>query len=491
MYKTDTNKKTEKITLVTFFVIFILGMLIFSFHTSPFYPYSNKGDSALFTLVGQGISEGKTLYTDLFDHKGPMLFFIEALGYCIGNVFGIFLIQCLFGVINLLFLCTTWKKINAYYKRPITNLIFSFIGGYAMFFYTFQGGNLSEEFSLPFISCCIYLFVSYAINVGTTPKHSYFYSFIYGVALMFLFLIRMNNAITVIAGIFSIFVYLLYRKEFKNLILNILSGIAGCLIVALPVFLYFFLNSAVYDMLYATFIYNFKYASNVGYSNILLNPVKYVVLYLPLICSIWMIVLRIIKHKTSVAFLDVLTIVIVLMNGLCLFIANQYPHYFTIYMPVFVLVLLQYQSFKLKSLKTIIIMLSIILNLYTALFSSLYAAYHTYVTRETSKEYQSVFSETRNIPTEERVSVIGYNLPSQYYIYADIVPCYKYYTHHDWWSVSDPSIKSSFIEWLKKEEPLWLLTIPDEDDSDLLEIISNKYVLESENEYITLYRIGE
>lgn len=38
------------------------------------------GDSAVFILIGKMFNAGKVPYVDFFEHKGPTLIFIEAIG---------------------------------------------------------------------------------------------------------------------------------------------------------------------------------------------------------------------------------------------------------------------------------------------------------------------------------------------------------------------------------------------------------------------------
>ena len=55
-----------------------LFLLIFSWSTSPLYQ-TYGGDSPFFQIIGLGITQGKVPYVDLFDHKGPVPFFMNAL----------------------------------------------------------------------------------------------------------------------------------------------------------------------------------------------------------------------------------------------------------------------------------------------------------------------------------------------------------------------------------------------------------------------------
>ena len=182
--KNVIDKRKNKIILVIFLSVYLLGMLLASSFTSPLYPWDYGGDSAIFSLVGQGITQGKFLYVDLFDHKGPVLFFIEALGDLLCGRTGIWLVQCIFGVINLLILYFSWLLIRIKQEKcALIDCSAIFIAGYSIFFYTFERGNLSEEYSLPFISICIYFFIKYALMCKEKIQHSYLYSVIYGACL--------------------------------------------------------------------------------------------------------------------------------------------------------------------------------------------------------------------------------------------------------------------------------------------------------------------
>ena len=82
-------------------------LLCFSYSTSPLYQYMGF-DSAIFKTIGLGILQGKLPYTDLFDHKGPVIFYIDALGqWLIPGKAGIFLLQILSLSLALYFIFRT------------------------------------------------------------------------------------------------------------------------------------------------------------------------------------------------------------------------------------------------------------------------------------------------------------------------------------------------------------------------------------------------
>ena len=135
------------------------------------------------------------------------------------------------------------------------------------------------------------------------------------------------------------------------------------------------------------------------------------------------------------------------------------------------------------------VILCILLNIFAIIRVIGAAIYTNFVSGSSVIVHNVIEEETKQIPIDERDSVIGYNIPCSYYLHADITPCYKYYTHQEWWSKNDPTIKSSFMKRLNSGEILWLLTLPNENDGSICQIISNKYVLKTKTNYFNIYRL--
>lgn len=66
-----------------FYIFYLLLSTLLIFYIMPismlnYYPY---GDATIFEYFGYAMSKGDILYIDIFDHKGPIIFFINYLGY--------------------------------------------------------------------------------------------------------------------------------------------------------------------------------------------------------------------------------------------------------------------------------------------------------------------------------------------------------------------------------------------------------------------------
>ena len=88
------DKFKKKVLKYMCFLIFaILFISIFSRATSVLWSRGSSFDSATFQVIGRGMLKGLVPYKDLFDHKGPILFYIQALGCLINKDFGIYFLQ--------------------------------------------------------------------------------------------------------------------------------------------------------------------------------------------------------------------------------------------------------------------------------------------------------------------------------------------------------------------------------------------------------------
>ncbi|MBR1450269.1 MAG: hypothetical protein IJ591_00970, partial [Lachnospiraceae bacterium] len=246
------QKITEYIGL---FIVSTTHLLLFSLWTSPFYRLWYGCDASFFTLVGRGILEGKVPYRDFFDLKGPYFFFIEALGQLFAHDrLGAFIIQIPFAFASLVLvyeLCLLFIT-----KKQAIFVMIVYLWGNIT---TIWGGNTLEEFALPLSLGCLYIVLNHVVR----RKQSFLdlpFSVItvLGLALG----VDIFSKISVSAPILGIIAAILYTdistKNFKKLIINIIYILLGVAISALPVIVYFGMNSSLSDMLFCVFKLGFS-----------------------------------------------------------------------------------------------------------------------------------------------------------------------------------------------------------------------------------------
>lgn len=185
--------------------------------------------------------------------KGPVFFWMEAAGYFFGGRTGVFFLQC------LLLLCDLFlvERISSLLHADRQTVILSF---FPAFFFLFQHGNLTEEFSMPMLLASMYYELKYLLS--EEDKHSPWSAFFYGILIGLIGFIRLNNAVIVCALLLCIAVLLIKKKLWLNLLCNLTMGVLGLAAMTGPVCFYFYRHGALYDMIYGTFLHNLIYAKN-------------------------------------------------------------------------------------------------------------------------------------------------------------------------------------------------------------------------------------
>ena len=140
--------------------------------------------------MGKFTADGLIPYTDFFDHKGPVVVFIEWLGfgltksnYTLLLLQAIFLTFALYGVYKIakLFLSTKKSVLMTLVTLPVCS-----------FFMSGQGGNTVEEWILPFLVWSSYFAVRFFAY--KEKEHNFKYSMLYGITFAFAAFSRITNA---------------------------------------------------------------------------------------------------------------------------------------------------------------------------------------------------------------------------------------------------------------------------------------------------------
>jgi len=125
--------------------LFLFVFAFFCSKMSPLYPSNEWSDINIYHTIGKAIAHGKTLYVDIFDHKGPLIFIIYALAYKISGFqfLGMFIILYALWLSVLVHL---YHSLNLYIGGLAT-LCVCFLTVYFSLNYSHSGGS-PEEFIL-------------------------------------------------------------------------------------------------------------------------------------------------------------------------------------------------------------------------------------------------------------------------------------------------------------------------------------------------------
>ena len=391
--------------LLLFIPIAAVFLLLYSSTTSPCY-WSEGCDSVIFKTFGLAILQGKILYVDIFDNKGPILYFINALGqWIIPGRTGIFILQIVSLSISLVFLYKTSKL----FISSTLSFIFLIIslGLLGVFF---DYGNLSEEWNLPYLIIPLYLALSFFSKKNNSP-HPNKYSLIYGLCFGMAFFIRPNDAVAQVGGLMvGLSLWLLYRKEYKKIFQTILFFTLGSLVIAIPIILWFGLNNALNDLYYALLQVNAKYTGgilNQFLSVFSKNKIRFFMFFVVLVVMIY----NTSHKKILILLIPVLALTAVLIGS------KGFLHYYIVVVPYFMLffVFLCLQKNKSIIICSIAVLLaSHIDTIRTA--RKLPITYYKQVSEvfkngmKRPAYYEQTDKLLENIPEEERNNIWNYNL---------------------------------------------------------------------------------
>jgi len=245
------NKRFSIFLIVACIVLNLVLFLRFLYSINPVTAFPSR-DSGVFLDIGQRLLAGDTPYRDYWDHKGPLIYFINAIGKLIDPVgeWGIFSLQ-------VGFLALTIYLVRRFLVRKVSWL--SFGTGMCVFFYFLyslgQGGNLVEVYSLLFIA------IGLVAGINAIESGRNWPLLILGSSAAMVFALR-PNLIAVFIVSFAVWLIDGLRRK-TSILKGILFTISGALLILVPIVLFFASRHAMKDLLDQMFIYNFLYSQSV------------------------------------------------------------------------------------------------------------------------------------------------------------------------------------------------------------------------------------
>ncbi len=245
------KKNQKKIKVLSFCFLVSFCILLFTSKCSFFYPFNDWVDANAFFTVGKSMFHGVVPYRDLFEQKGPFLYFIYGIGYLISHksFLGVFLLEVLFWTVHLYFvykiLLFFIKEKNAYILLPIYTVTLCTREAFV------HGGG-AEEFCLPFFSMTLYFFLAHFKEKEICYKHLFLSGMCAGIVLMIKY--------TLLGFWFGfmamLFFSLLKEKKVKKAFLSCGVFLSGMFIIIGICFFYLGIHHAIGDFFKVYFVIN-------------------------------------------------------------------------------------------------------------------------------------------------------------------------------------------------------------------------------------------
>ena len=233
--------------------------LLMAIPISPLGAYEGC-DSLVFRQMGLAMLQDKVLYLDLFDHKGVIIYFINAFcQWLVPGRWGLFLFFCLYMAI----VTYVWWLISSLLVKS-KGVIWPVVMGLFLYMIVLSDGNLSEEWSLLPISYSLYVFVRHFVEDREISSKEFFFV---GLSMGVVTFLRINNMAAICCAVLFYVLYHLYKKSvvtpaqlFRSLVVAFIGWavvIVSCSLVIGVLYGY----EGIREMIYGTFTFNFEYMS--------------------------------------------------------------------------------------------------------------------------------------------------------------------------------------------------------------------------------------
>lgn len=238
-------------------LVTIAYQLLMAISLSPLSDYEGC-DSLIFKQMGLSMLQDKVLYLDLFDHKGPIIYFINAFcQWILPGRWGLFLVFSLY----MATVTYIWWLIASLFLKSRA-AFWPVVIGLSSYIIVLAEGNLSEEWSLLPISYCLYVFVKHFVEESRISFTSFF---LVGISLGVVTFLRINNMAAPCCAILVYTVYHLKKRttvSLSDLVKSFLMMFLGwAVVISLCCLVIWVLygNEGIEAMIFGTFIFNFEY----------------------------------------------------------------------------------------------------------------------------------------------------------------------------------------------------------------------------------------
>lgn len=367
------QRATDKLLVMCFVLMTLIP-------NSPIFTPIPTRDPGVFLYVGWRILNGELPYRDVWDHKPPIIYYINALGLALTNNsrWGVWILEVVFLFLAAYLAFQLLKKIFGFYPSLISLLLWLLTLPLL-----FADGNFTNEYTLPLQFSALWLF--HGIDKNQNSWRRWFLIGLTGAVAFF----TKQTAVGIWIAILLLWAFArLKGSQVKSWFSDMLSFLAACTIVSIVIVAFFAAQSALGDFWDVAFKYNFTYLSETSNQTDRLLPLLMGIdpltesgLFQFGLIGYGIGAILLISKKEIISGWKNLLVLGLIDLPLELFLANTsgrvYPHYFISTLPVLSLfagltfwaILSQLSSWEIPSTTKSVFQLSVIVIF---LWSSLY-----------------------------------------------------------------------------------------------------------------------
>lgn len=459
---------------------------VFCISTSPMYDHL-QFDQNIFNIMGYDWATGGVPYVTTWDCKGPLVFFMNMLGFRLaGGIGGVFIVEAVHLAATLL---VAFFLLRRFFK-PLGACCCVVLYTMAYACVCSQGNQAGEyEMLLSVAATVLACRWSRQWNDGDAA-HPWQYALVYGLFFGSCFLSRATNAVAMAAWTAVVFVVLVGNRLWRNLLLNIGAFAVGFAIIFVPFAAYFCYKGAFADMMYGTIGFNIEYFlssnSSETWANINRQAVYFTIDFLCILSLLAYSAVTVLTDRKNRKFAAVWLFTSLLSLA---YVIKSYgnANYAITFLPLLFVVFIDARRRQTR-LPARMAALATVLVIGMG-FANYLRIYRTQIPHlSDSDELKVSLRMTARIPRED--SFIAYNCLPYIYLADDRLPCYKYFAGQDWYTMNAASIKGDIRHSFGQLTAQWVL-VKDMETSCISDILRANYrvVLSDKRLNIKLLRL--
>ncbi|OWR28480.1 hypothetical protein CDO73_18185 [Saccharibacillus sp. O23] len=232
-------------------------LLLLCTKSSPLYPLNDWVDANSFFTMGKGMAHGLVPYRDLFEQKGPLLYFIHTLAYWISD--RSFLGVYVFETISFAFFLYYIHKIVALFLDVRYSLLaLPFFAAVMLNLPSFTHGDSAEEFTMPLLAFSLYALLRYFKETYPDPP-PYAMLLANGVAAGMAMWIKYSLLGFWFGWMAALFFCIVLNRRFLRSLLSCGAFLGGMALSSLPWIVYFGVQRAIPQWIDAYILANFRF----------------------------------------------------------------------------------------------------------------------------------------------------------------------------------------------------------------------------------------
>lgn len=462
--------------------------LVFYAFTTPVGP-SIGSDNAIFMTMGTALAKGYAPYTQIFDHKGPVVFLLQWLPQALSggySTLAIFVQQVIFAVAMVLLTDRTAQEMGApgwTASLVYVTLICSLVGG----------GNLTEEYTNVFTMTGILMMVRcFGGKRQASGRKLAVSSAVLGAMTALCFLARPNNAFVLGMMTLALTLWLVIERDFARLGVCALGFAGGLALVFVPIMLWLLSRGALSQAFYGTIIHNMLYSETAGASRmdmLLHEPYGHMALLMFVLAVGGALMYHVRTDRSALALAMIFGATGALAGA---FISHKfYDHYLVLGAPLAALGAAVYFDLHWENARRKgdgVRWISVALLIAVMIVCGGRLVRKGLITndwRESERADWVQFTEDAQalyslVPEDERDEFMAYRVEPRWYVAAEALPCVRFYFLQETLAQADPAVMDEIVETFETNPPRWLVIFYNREfgppyDERMAEIMETRY----------------